>query len=149
MCHKHRSRTETTSDSEINERDGMGKVCQNITDILLRRLRLLLLCKIYLFLIIICLLKLLRWIYTPNATAMRRAMPLLRWRNDTIAKSLLFCRVATIVFSSGCLVILITFFYDFRWQLLSDGSDIAKKLKVDNFNSAATACDDPCDEIFR
>jgi hypothetical protein len=41
------------------------------------------------------------------------------------------------------------FFYDFRWQLLSDGSDIAKKLKVDNFNSAATACDDPCDEIFR
>ena len=60
MCHKHRSRTETTSDSEINERDGMGKVCQNITDILLRRLRLLLLCKIYLFLIIICLLKLLR-----------------------------------------------------------------------------------------
>ena len=80
---------------------------------------------------------------------MRRAMPLLRWRNDTIAKSLLFCRVATIVFSSCCLVILITFFYDFRWQLLSDGSDIAKKLKVDNFNSAATACDDPCDEIFR
>jgi type VI protein secretion system component VasF len=47
----------------------------------------------------------------------------------TIAKSLLFRRVATIVFSSCCLVILIIFFYDFRWQLLSDGSDITRKLK--------------------
>jgi hypothetical protein len=48
-----------------------------------------------------------RWIYAPGATAMRRAMQLLRWRSDTIAKSLLFCCVATIVFSSYCLVILI------------------------------------------
>ena len=48
---------------------------------------------------------------------------------DGEAKSLLFCRVATIVFCSCCLVILMTFVYDFRWQLLSDGSDIAKKLK--------------------
>ena len=72
---------------------------------------------------------LLKWIYTPGATAMRRAMQLLRWRSNTFAKSLLLCRVATIVFSSCCLVILITFFYDFRWQLLSDGSDIAKMLK--------------------
>jgi hypothetical protein len=53
-------------------------------------------------------------------------MKLLRWRSDTIAKSLFFGRVAAIVFSSCCLVILITFFYDFKWQLLSDGSDIAK-----------------------
>ena len=55
-------------------------------------------------------------------------MKLLRWRSDTIVKSLLFCRVATIVFSSCCLVILITFFLcaNFKWQLLSDGSDIAK-----------------------
>ena len=59
----------------------------------------------------------LRWIYTPGATAMRRAMKLLRWRSDTIAKSLLFCRVATIVFSSCCLVILITFFF-----MISDGN---------------------------
>jgi hypothetical protein len=48
---------------------------------------------------------------------MRRAMKLLRWRSDTIAKSLLFCRVATIVFSSCCLVILITFFV-----MISDGN---------------------------
>ena len=72
---------------------------------------------------------LLRWIYTPDATAMRQATQLLRWRSDTIAKSLLFCCVAAIVFSSCCLVILIIFFYDFRWQLFSDGSDIARKLK--------------------
>ena len=54
-------------------------------------------------------------------------MKLLRWRSDTVVKSLLFCRVATIVFSSCCLVILITFFLcaNFKWQLLSDGSDIA------------------------
>ena len=71
----------------------------------------------------------LRWIYTPGVTAMRRAMQLLRWRSNTVAKSLLFCHVATIVFSACCLVIFIAFFYDFRWQLLSDGSDIAKKLK--------------------
>jgi hypothetical protein len=45
---------------------------------------------------------------------MRRTMKLLRWRSDTIAKSLLFCRVATIVFSSCCLVILITFFLWFQ-----------------------------------
>ena len=32
---------------------------------------------------------------------------LLRWRSDTIAKSLFFCCVATIAFSSYCLVILI------------------------------------------
>ena len=42
---------------------------------------------------------------------------MLRWRSDTIAKSLLFCRVATIVFSSGCLVILIIFFF-----MISDGN---------------------------
>jgi hypothetical protein len=63
-----------------------------------------------------------------GATAMRRAMKLLRWRSDTIAKSLLFCRVATIVF----FLLLSDFdsiFYDFRWQLLRDGSDIDKKLK--------------------
>jgi hypothetical protein len=41
-----------------------------------------------------------------------------------------FCRVATIAFSSCCLMILIKKNYDFRWQLLSDGSDIAKKLKI-------------------
>jgi len=71
-----------------------------------------------------------RWIYTPGATAMRRAMKLLLWRSDTIAKSLLFfCHIATIIFSSCCLVILIKKKYDFRWQLFSDGSDIAKKLK--------------------
>jgi hypothetical protein len=29
-------------------------------------------------------------------------LKLLRWRSDTIAKSLLFCRVATIIFSSCC-----------------------------------------------
>jgi hypothetical protein len=66
---------------------------------------------------------------TPGATAMRRAIKLLRWRSDTIAKSLLFCRVATIVYSSCCLMILIILFYDFRWKLLSDSSDIARKLK--------------------
>jgi hypothetical protein len=56
---------------------------------------------------------------------MRQAIQLLRWRSDTIAKSLLFCRVATIVFSSCCLVILIIFFYEQRkkapyWQ--NDGA---------------------------
>jgi len=79
-------------------------------------------------------------------TAVRRAMKLLRWRSDTIAKSLLFCRVATIVFSSCCLVILITFF------MISDGNysaTVAISLKsYNNFYSAATACDDPCDENF-
>jgi hypothetical protein len=37
-------------------------------------------------------------IYVLRVTAMGRAMKLLRWRSDTIAKSLLFCRVATIIF---------------------------------------------------
>jgi hypothetical protein len=58
-----------------------------------------------------------RWIYTQVATAMRQAITLLRWRSDTIAKSLLFCRVATIVFSSCCLVILIIFFLGFQMAI--------------------------------
>ena len=53
--------------------------------------------------------------------------------------------VATIVFSSCCLVNLIKKQYNFRCQLLSNGSDKGKN----NFNSAATASDDPCDENFR
>jgi hypothetical protein len=67
-----------------------------------------------------------RWIYTPGATAMRRAMKLLRWRSNTVAESLHFCCAATIVFSSCCLLILITFCLWFQMAITQRRSDIAK-----------------------